>query len=75
MKKVNLQYLSNMENINRMAVHFWLAVSIASLIYAVVMVYKHGWDEGAPNFFVPVVAFVWYLFRRMMLKRMNRPQE
>jgi len=60
-----------MEKVNKFFVHFWLAVSIASAIYAGVMIYQYGWDQGKTNLFVPIIAFIWYLFRRKMNKRIE----
>lgn len=61
-----------MEKITKFFIHFWLAVTIASLVYALYMIYSHGWEEGARNLFIPFIAFFWYLFRRSMHKRMQR---
>jgi Flp pilus assembly protein TadB len=60
-----------MEKANKFLIHFWLAVAIASTIFAVYMTAAHGWEVGQKYFFVPVISFVWYLFRRMMYKRMS----
>lgn len=68
---VKVLYLRPMERVNKFFVHFWLAVSIASAIYAAVMIYQHGWEEAGMNLFVPVIAFIWYLFRRSMNKRIE----
>jgi hypothetical protein len=61
-----------MYQINKFFVHFWLAISIATLIYAFYEVYTLGWEKGSPNFFIPVIAFFWWLFRRAVTKRMER---
>lgn len=61
-----------MDKVSKFFIHFWLAATIASLIYALFMIYNHGWDSAKANLFVPVIAFVWYLFRRMMYKRMQK---
>lgn len=61
-----------MYQINKFFVHFWLAISIATLIYAFYEVYLVGWEEGSRNFVIPVIAFIWWLFRRAMTKRMER---
>lgn len=72
MRKVIPPYLRPMEKVNKFFIHFWLAVTIASLIYALFMIYNHGWEIGRVNLFVPIIAFVWYLFRRLMHKRMEK---
>lgn len=61
-----------MHQINKIFVHFWLAFTIASLIYAFYEVYLVGWEKAWQNFFIPVIAFFWWLFRRAMTKKMER---
>ncbi|MCC6600781.1 MAG: hypothetical protein IT223_08915 [Crocinitomicaceae bacterium] len=61
-----------MEKITNFFIHFWLAVTVASLIYALYMIYLQGWEEGYRNLFIPFIAFFWYLFRRNMHKRMQK---
>jgi hypothetical protein len=61
-----------MEKVNKIAIHMWLALTIASLIYALFMINKEGWELAKNNLFIPCIAFVWYLFRRMMQKRLER---
>jgi len=61
-----------MQRLNRGMEHFWLAVVIASVIYATWQCFSVGWSEGYRNFFIPVVAFLWYLFRRFMRQRMEK---
>jgi hypothetical protein len=61
-----------MHKLNRFFVHFWLAVSIASLIYALFTIYTTGWENGKANLVIPPIAFMWYLFRRSMSNRMDR---
>ncbi len=64
-----------MEKTHKFFVHFWLAVSIASLIYAIFRIAVNGWDAERTNLFIPVVAFCWYLFRRAMYRRLKKQQE
>lgn len=65
-------YLRRMEKVNKIAIHMWLALTIASLIYALFMINKEGWDAAKENLFIPCIAFVWYIFRRTMQKRLER---
>jgi hypothetical protein len=65
---------NQMQKVSRFFVHFWLAISIASFIYALYRIYLDGWDRGMNNLFIPGIAFVWYLFRRAMDKRMSNQQ-
>lgn len=63
-----------MEQFNRFVIHLWLAISLATLVWAFFRVYQSGWDEAKENFVIPGIAFSWYLFRRAMYKRMKRNQ-
>jgi hypothetical protein len=54
---------------------FWLIFTIASFLYACYAVYADGWERGARNFIIPVIAFFWWLFRRGMRRRMERNQQ
>lgn len=65
-------YLRSMEKFNKLVIHFWLAVTIASLIYALVMINNQGWDAASQNLVIPAIAFMWYMFRRSMQKRLER---
>jgi hypothetical protein len=64
-----------MDQVNKFFIHFWLAFSVATLIWAIFRVYQSGWAEGGVNFFVPVVAFFWYIVRRATFKRIKRNQQ
>ncbi|MBL7941682.1 MAG: hypothetical protein JNM00_02895 [Flavobacteriales bacterium] len=61
-----------MEKINRGMEHFWLAVTIAATIYAVYRCMTAGWATEYVNFLIPVIAFLWFLTRRLMRKRMEK---
>ncbi|MEZ4800489.1 MAG: hypothetical protein R2809_12115 [Flavobacteriales bacterium] len=64
-----------MEKTTRFLIHFWLAVSIASAIFAGYMIAVHGWEVGSSYLFVPVIAFIWYLFRKMMHNRLTKQND
>ncbi|MDZ4822149.1 MAG: hypothetical protein SH856_01695 [Flavobacteriales bacterium] len=61
-----------MEKINRGMEHFWLAVTIASAIYAFYKCFSGGWAVEYMNFIIPIIAFFWFLTRRFMRQRMER---
>ncbi|MEN9346737.1 MAG: hypothetical protein RLZZ77_248 [Bacteroidota bacterium] len=61
--------------VNKFIVHFWLAVTIASLIYAFYAVYSQGWELGGKNFVIPVLAFMWYWMRKRMSARLEKSYE
>lgn len=61
-----------MEKLNRGMEHFWLAVVIASLIYAIWQCVSLGWSVGYYNFLIPGLAGIWFLFRRTMRKRIEK---
>lgn len=66
---------SPIEKATPLIIHFWLAVSIATLIYAVYRIWINGWDLESDNLLIPLIAFSWYLFRRAMYRRMKRQQD
>lgn len=53
-------------------VHFWLALTLASLIYAIFITYDKGWD--AMVYFVPtaIAAFQYYVRRKMYFRLLNK---
>jgi hypothetical protein len=53
-------------------VHFWLALTMASLIYAFFITFDKGWD--ALVYFVPtsIAAFQFYVRRKMYLRLLNK---
>jgi hypothetical protein len=52
-----------------------LAVAIATTIYAVFRIYLNGFEKESNNLVIPVIAFVWYYFRKKMYERMKRNQD
>ena len=63
-----------MDKLNRGMEHFWLAVTLAATIYAIYRCLSVGWETEYANFFIPVVAFLWFMTRRMMRKRAEKQQ-
>ncbi len=63
-----------MNKANNIIEKFWLIFSIASFVYAcyTILFTTDGWPDGARNFFIPAIAFFWWLFRRNMRIRMER---
>jgi len=64
-----------MDKFTRLLIHFWLAVAIATTIYAVFRISLNGCEKESNNLVIPVIAFVWYYFRKKMYERMKRNQE
>ena len=64
-----------MDKFTRLLIHFWLAVAIATTIYAVFRIYLNCFEKESNNLVIPVIAFVWYYFRKKMYERMKRNQE
>jgi F0F1-type ATP synthase assembly protein I len=50
---------------------FWAIVAVASLRYALYISFTEGVDSGYSNFFIPGIAFMWFLFRWGMYKKMK----
>lgn len=61
--------------VNKFILHFWLAVTIASFIYALYAVYSQGFEQGGRNFVIPGLAFVWYWFRKKSIARIEKSYE
>ena len=64
-----------MDKFTRLLIHFWLAVAIATTIYAVFRIYLNGFEKESNNLVIPVIAFIWYYFRKKMYERMKRNQD
>lgn len=67
-KKTN----SYMIKLNRFFENFWLVFAIISFLYACYVCINQGMQIGSRHFFIPAIAFVWWLFRRGMRKRMEK---
>ena len=64
-----------MDKFTRLLIHFWLAVAIATTIYALFRNGLNGFEKESNNLVIPIIAFVWYYFRKKMYERMKRNQE
>ena len=51
--------------------HVWLAIAIASLIWAAVQINQIGWEEGKTWLYVPAIAGAMFVFRRFTRKKMD----
>ena len=59
-----------MERISRIMEHVWLAIAIASFIWAAVEINRIGWEEGKTWLYVPAIAGAMYVFRRFARNKM-----
>ena len=55
--------------------YFWLAIAIASAIYAAYVLGKFGSEQNAVILALPLVAFVLFLLRRFSRKRMEKESQ
>ena len=60
-----------MEKLSRIMEHVWLAIAIASLIWAAVEINRIGLEEGKTWLYVPAIATAMFLFRRFARKKMD----
>lgn len=56
-------------------IQFWLAASIATLIFAIYTVVMNGAENNLMNFVFPLLTFTMYLSRRYTFKRWLKMQE
>lgn len=64
-----------MEKTNRIIENFWLVFTIASFIFACYSIIAfEPWRNEMNKFFIPAIAFLWWVFRRKMRLRMERNQ-
>jgi len=61
-----------MVKLNKFFEQFWLVFAIISLLYAFYVCFDIGFSAGYNHFFIPGIAFMWWLFRRGMRKRMEK---
>lgn len=61
-----------MEKTSRFFVHFWFAATLAAFIYSFYRIALNGWDQEKNNLFMAFVVLLWYLFRRMMYRKLKR---
>ncbi len=67
-----LMQIRPMEKMSRFLIHFWLAVGIATLIYAIYRMALNGWEKEAENLVIPAISFVMWFFRRKLYQRMQQ---
>jgi hypothetical protein len=64
-----------MKKVNRFFENFWLLFSILTLLYACYETFRLGWSDGGRNFVVPALAFLWWFFRRLMARKLEKHKE
>lgn len=61
-----------MTKFNKYIEQFWLVFAIISLVFAIYKAFNNGLSVSYNHFFIPAIAFMWWLFRRGMRKRLER---
>lgn len=51
--------------------HLWLAITIASAIWAVWEINRIGWESGKEWLYIPGIAAAMFVFRRFARKKME----
>jgi hypothetical protein len=69
-----IQIEALMEKMSRFLIHFWMAVGIATLVYAFFRIGINGWEKEAENLVIPAIAFTMWYFRRKLYQRMQKRQ-
>lgn len=59
----------NFEKMNRMMEHLWIAIALASAVWAGFECYRSGWEVGSQWFMVTGIAAAMFMFRRFVRKR------
>lgn len=52
--------------------NFWLALAVGSLLVAIYVVVRDGWNEGSMYFIFPALSGMMYGVRKFMLSRLDR---
>jgi cell division protein FtsW (lipid II flippase) len=61
-----------MEFYNKIMLWFWLSMAIVSGIAVTFMCFTEGFDRWVFYYVVPVLAFLMYVLRKFMIKRMQK---
>ncbi len=61
-----------METYNKIMLYFWLAASILTTIIVTIMVFLEGFDRWSLYYVFAGMSALMYLFKRWMMKRMQR---
>ncbi|MEN9639219.1 MAG: hypothetical protein RLZZ262_1087 [Bacteroidota bacterium] len=61
-----------MMKVNRFFENFWLLFSILTFLYACYETYRLGWSDGGRNFVIPGLAFMWWYFRKLMARKLEK---
>ncbi len=61
-----------METYNKIMLYFWLAASILTTIIVTIMGFVEGFDRWSLYYVFAWMSALMYLFKRWMMKRMQR---
>ncbi len=64
-----------METYNKIMLYFWLAASILTTIIVTIMGFVEGFDRWSLYYVFAGMSALMYLFKRWMMKRMQRHME
>jgi len=64
-----------MERYNQIMLYFWLAVGVFGLIAVTYFGTQEGFDKWAYYYIFPGLAFLMFLMRRFMMRRMKNHME
>lgn len=64
-----------MRKLNRFMEHFWLAVAIGTLIWAVWVTAAEGLEAGKRLYFFPFIAVAMFLFRRITRRKLEAMED
>jgi hypothetical protein len=55
--------------------HFWLAVTIGTLVAALWVIFTDGWERGRQWLFLPAIAGAMFTFRRITRKKLEAMED
>jgi hypothetical protein len=61
-----------MKRLSRFMEHFWLAVAIATTLWALYVLVTEGWGEGRKWIWFPLVAIGMFGYRKFMRGKMEQ---
>lgn len=67
--------MGTLRTLGRFMEHFWLAVTIGTLVAALWVIFTDGWERGRQWLFLPAIAGAMFAFRRITRKKLEAMED
>ncbi|MBK7383460.1 MAG: hypothetical protein IPI81_08995 [Flavobacteriales bacterium] len=67
--------MGTLRRLSRFMEHFWLAVTIGTLVAALWVIFTDGWEIGGQWLFLPGIAGAMFFFRRITRRKLEAMED